>query len=159
MAYITRVKAAVPGVTVTTSDTYGTLLNAQNASVLDAVDMVMYTAYPYWEGVSPAQAPAYLASRHAELVARAPGKRVVVGETGWPTCGNTIGSAVPSPGNAAQYASAVLAWSRTSHVEMFYFTGFDENWKATPDRPQEACWGVWDRLGNAKPSMRPLLFQ
>ncbi len=158
VAYIARVKAAVPGVNVTTADTSGKLLEPGNASVLAAVDVVLHNTYPYWEGTSLAQAPAQLASRHAALVAAAPGKRVIVSETGWPTCGNPVGAAIPSPANAAQYLSAVLAWARSSTVDVFYFGAFDEQWKATREGPQGACWGVWDRLGNIKPAMVSVLF-
>ena len=157
VAYIARVKAAVPGVDVTTADTSGKLLEPGSASVLAAVDVVLHNTYPYWEGTSLAQAPAQLASRHAALVAAAPGKRVIVSETGWPTCGNPVGAAIPSPDNAARYLSAVLAWARTATVDVFYFSAFDEQWKTTREGPQGACWGVWDRLGNIKPAMVPVL--
>ncbi len=157
VSYIARVKAAVPGVSVTTADTSGKLLEPGNASVLAAVDVVLHNTYPYWEGTALAQAPAQLASRHAALVAAVPRKKVIVSETGWPTCGNTSGAAIPSPANAAQYLSAVLAWAHAAAVDVFYFSGFDEKWKATEKYPQEACFGVWDRLGNIKTAMAPVL--
>jgi exo-beta-1,3-glucanase (GH17 family) len=158
VGYIERVRSAVPGVPVTTSDTHGALAAPENAAVLAAVDVVMATIYPYWDGMSIDLAASALASHHTALAARVPGKRVVVSETGWPTCGNTIGAAVPSPENAARYLREVLAWAEASRVEVHYFGAFDEAWKATTTAPQEACWGVWDRLGNLKAAMVPVLF-
>jgi exo-beta-1,3-glucanase (GH17 family) len=159
VAYIARVKSAVPGARVTTSDTHGALGQPGNAAVLAAVDVVMATIYPFWEGVAIDQAVSALAARHATLAARVPGKPVIVAETGWPTCGNPVGPAVPTPANAARYLREVLAWAEGSGVEVHYFEAFDESWKATNNRPpQEACWGVWDRLGNLKAPMVPVLF-
>lgn len=158
VAYINRVKTAVPGVRVTTSDTHGALGAIPNAAVLAAVDVVMATIYPYWEGIGIDEAVSALAARHAALAARASGKQVIISETGWPTCGNTVGAGVPSPENAARYLRDVLVWAEAARVEVHYFSAFDEAWKATPGAPQEACWGVWDRLGNLKPAMVPVLF-
>jgi exo-beta-1,3-glucanase (GH17 family) len=157
VAYMTRVKAAVPGARVATVDTYGALSAAQNAAVLAASDVVLYTAYPYWEGIALLQAATFLAGRHASLSALVPGKQVIVAETGWPTCGNTVGAAVPSPANAATYLADVLAWAKAAQVDVWAFSAFDEAWKVTREGPQGACWGVWDRLGNVKLAMEPVL--
>ena len=78
---------------------------------------------------------------------------MIVGETGWPSCGNTIYQAVPTPENAGSYFLNFVSWARAKNVSYFYFEAFDESWKATAEGPQGACWGLWDKNGNMKPGM------
>ncbi len=140
--YITRVKAALPGVLVTTADVYGELLS--RPALLDAVDVVLANFYPYWEGVSIEQAMVVVHDQHTKLANAAPGKPVIVSESGWPSCGDVVGDAVPSNENAVSYLLNFVSWARTNRVMYFYFEAFDELWKERYEGPQGACWGLWD---------------
>ncbi len=84
--YINQVKAALPGIPVTTADVYGELLS--HPEVMEACDVIFANYYQYWEGINVEKAVAYLHARHQEVVARANGKEVIVSETGWPSCGD-----------------------------------------------------------------------
>jgi len=79
---------------------------------------------------------------------------IIVSETGWPSCGNQVGDAVPSPENASFYFLNFVSWARANNVPYFYFEAFDESWKAVYEGPQGACWGIWDKDGNLKPGMQ-----
>jgi len=151
IAYINRVKQALPGIPVTTADTYHELLSYPN--VIAACDVFMVNYYPYWEGVSLDYAVASIHLHHQQVVRAAGGKRVIVSETGWPTCGNTIGNAVPSPENAKFYLLDFVSWARDNRVEYCYFETFDELWKARYEGPQGACWGLWEENGQIKPGI------
>jgi hypothetical protein len=91
---------------------------------------------------------------HQQMVAAAGGKKVVVSETGWPSGGNTVGGAVPSPEAAAAQFLNFVSWARANSVDYFYFEAFDESWKAAAEGPQGAHWGIWDSAGNMKPGMQ-----
>ena len=151
LQYIARVKREAPGLPVTYADVYGSLLS--HLSVIAAVDVVLVNYYPYWEGISIDAAMAALHGWHQRIAYVAAGKRVVVGETGWPSAGDTRGQAVPSPENAAQYFLSFVTWAQANKVDYFYFEAFDETWKAASEGPQGAHWGVWDKDGNLKPGM------
>lgn len=149
--YINKVKRAVPGIEVTTSDVYSALLAHPN--VIDACDVIFANYYPYWEGIHIDHAVAHTHSRHQELVAKSGGKRVIASEIGWPSAGNTIGNAVPSLENACFHFINFVSWARTEKVDYFYFEAFDEQWKDQYEGPQGAHWGIWNKYGEMKPCM------
>lgn len=151
--YINRVRQSIPaGIPVTTADVYGQLL--AHPSVLSNVDVVMANFYPYWEGVRVDLAIGVLHARYADLKAAAGTKPVFVSETGWPSAGNQIGDAIPTPENASFYFLNFVSWARANNVQYFYFESLDESWKAQHEGPQGAHWGIWDKDGNLKPGMQ-----
>ena len=150
--YIERVKHEMPGLPVTTADVYTQILS--HPAVVAACDAIFVNYYPYWEGIKVEEALAVIHSRHRQLLSAAGGKTVIVSETGWPSGGNQIGDAIPSPENARFYFLNFVSWARANNVPYFYFEAFDESWKAAYEGPQGACWGIWDKEGNLKPGMQ-----
>jgi exo-beta-1,3-glucanase (GH17 family) len=173
ISYINQVQSAVPAtVTVATADTFDRLI--AHSDVMAAVDIVLANSYPYWAGlhitaglttlngatISPtlpfSQSIAALDNWYKQTQAVAAGKQVIVGETGWPSCGDTRSLAVPSPENAALYFRNAVSWARANQVDYFYFEAFDEPWKTKYEGPQGACWGLWDKDGLLKAGMQPV---
>jgi len=150
--YINRFRQAVPNVPVTTGEVYGNWL--ANQQLIDACDIVFVNYYPYWEGKNVQQAVANVHALHLQVKAKAGGKEVIVSETGWPSAGDTIGQAVPSPDNACFYFKNFVSWARQENVKYFYFEAFDEAWKAAYEGPQGAHWGIWDKDGIMKGCMQ-----
>jgi exo-beta-1,3-glucanase (GH17 family) len=151
--YINRVRMAIPDtIPVTTADVYGELL--AHPTILDTIDLVFANYYPYWQGVKLDNAIAQLHCWHQRVRFAAKGKPVFVSESGWPSCGNTVGEAVPSLNNASAYFLNFVSWARANEVSCFYFSAFDESWKAIEEGPQGACWGVWDKNGILKSGMQ-----
>jgi exo-beta-1,3-glucanase (GH17 family) len=146
-----RIPSTIP---VTTADTYNKLL--ENPAVIAASSVVMPNYYPYWFGVPLSGAIAAVDGWHAQILAAANGKEVIVSESGWPSAGDTKGSAVPSAENASAYFNAFVGWARTRGVKYFYFEAFDEAWKAAHEGPQGAHWGLWTKTGTLKPGMQPV---
>lgn len=144
-------QSAALDIPVTTADVYGILLS--HPTVIEAVDLVFVNYYPYWEGRSLDLAVAHLHLWHQQMNAAAGGKEVIVSETGWPSCGDQIGEALPSPDNAAFYFLVFASWAQANSVKYFYFESFDESWKAGLEGPQGACWGVWNGSGVSKAGM------
>jgi exo-beta-1,3-glucanase (GH17 family) len=152
IAHIERFRLEVPNVPVTTADTYSDLI--ENPDVVAACDVILANYYPYWEGVNVNNAIAWLHARHQRLLSAAGGKEVLVSETGWPSAGDTIADAVPSPENAAFYFENFISWARAEAVDYFYFEAFDESWKSAYEGPQATHWGLWDADGTLKPGMQ-----
>lgn len=153
--YINRVKAEVPsGIPIGYSDVYGIFWDHPN--VVDAVDIIFANFFPYWEGVAVNKGIMSLNSNYDHTVKIAKGRQVVVSETGWPSCGNKIGAADPSPENAAYYFKNAVSWATAKEVTMFYFEAFDELWKTQSEGPQGACWGIWEEDGAIKSGMHEI---
>lgn len=149
--YINQVRQAVPGIPVTTADTYAVLL--AHPRVMDAVDVEFANFYPFWEGIPVNQAVATLDAQYQQVQAAAHGKDVWVSETGWPSAGTPVGGAVPSPENAAFYFNSFEAWARAGNHPTAYFEAFDETWKERYEGDVGSHWGVWDKNGYMKPGM------
>lgn len=142
IAYIEAVKAALPGVPVGYVDAY--YLFEKHPRVTAACDVVLTNCYPFWEGVPRAQAVPYMQSMLARVKAVAPGKRIVVSETGWPDQGSAFHGAVPSVEGAMQYFVDTMHWAQAEGLEMFWFAAFDEAWKVGAEGDVGAYWGLWD---------------
>ena len=127
LAYIQRVKSAV-NVPVTSAEIGGILL--QHPRVMAAVDYQMVHLYPFWEGRPIENAARIVANDYHEIQAKSGGKRVVIGETGWPSGGPANGAAVPSPENQSRFAKEFLTLAMAEDIEFYYFDTFDEMWKS-----------------------------
>jgi len=149
--YINRVKAAFPGIPVTYGEVYSILLSYPN--IMNTCDFLFINTYSYWEGVDINNAVCKTVSDYQSVVSAAGGKRVVISEMGWPTCGDTNGGAVSNLTNAVLYFNSIISWAQADNVEYYYFEAFNESWKAAYEGPQGVCWGVWDEDGNMKSGM------
>jgi len=112
--------------------------------VVAASDFVFANYYPYWDGRDVNTAIAYLHAEDSLVRTTFAPKEVLVSESGWPSCGNVVGSATPSPDNAATYFVNFESWAQAGQRKTFYFEVANEAWKAQSEGPQGACWGVWD---------------
>jgi len=102
IGYINRVKQAIPsGIPVATADVYSVILS--HPELIKATDIVLVNYYPYWEGFAVEEALPAIHGWHQRVRAVADDKMIIVSETGWPSCGNQVGDAVPSPENASFY--------------------------------------------------------
>lgn len=140
---IERVKRALPGVPVGYVDAY--FLFEKHPRVTAACDVVMTNCYPFWEGCPREQALAYMQTMVARTRAAAPGKRVLISETGWPDQGSAFHGAVPGTEAAMQYFVDTAAWAEREGVEWFHFAAFDEAWKVGAEGDVGAFWGLWDK--------------
>lgn len=159
IAYLNAAKSEVT-VPVATADIPVSLLNSPD--VIEASDVVLVHIYPMWEGVAIEQAVKSLNLSYEQVKAAAPGKQVIVAETGWLSEGNAIGQAVPSAENAAFYFLNVASWAKARNVDLFYFEAFDEPWKpsksvsmkSTAAKSLGGHWGIFTSDGVLKPGMQ-----
>lgn len=148
IGYINQVRAQRTNATpVTTADVHHVWLNS--VTLRAAVDEIWVNIYPYHEGTHLRYAPAVVHGKFNQLKALAAGKRTVLSETGWPSCGATNGAAVPSVANLVSYFRSVISWSRATGNTVSYFEVFDESWKAVHGAEQ-ACFGFLTKDGLRK---------
>ena len=152
IAFLERVKAALPGIPVGYVDAY--FLFEKHPRVTAACDVVMANCYPFWEGCPREQALPYLQQMLARTRAAAPGKRVLIAETGWPDQGSAFRGAVPGREAAMQYFVDTATWADGREgreaLEWFHFAAFDEAWKVGTEGDVGAFWGLWDKDGIPK---------
>ena len=148
LAYIERVKQALPGVPVGYVDAY--FLFEKHPRITAACDVVMTNCYPFWEGCPREQALAYMQTMVQRTRTAAPGKRIVISETGWPDQGSPFHAAVPCVEGAMQYFVDTMAWAQQDGIEVFYFAAFDEAWKVGAEGDVGAYWGLWDKDARPK---------
>jgi|AntRauTorcE11897_2_1112592.scaffolds.fasta_scaffold01338_5 GPH family glycoside/pentoside/hexuronide:cation symporter len=143
ITYIHQVKDALPGVIVSYVDTYYQL--HQSPEVIEACDVVLANCYPFWEGYDADQSSVYLTKMYEVIKEVADNKKVIITETGWPTYGKSVDQAEPSIENMMKYFIRLKKWSEQERVEVFYFSSFDESWKARHEGDVGARWGLWNK--------------
>jgi exo-beta-1,3-glucanase (GH17 family) len=148
IAHLDAVRAAVPGVPVSTVDAY--FLFAQYPRLVAACDFLPINCYPFWEKVSLRHASGYAQEMVRRVRAVAGDKPILIAETGWPSSGSPVGAAEPSLRNMALYALNILAWTDEDELPLFWFSAFDEAWKVGPEGDCGAYWGLWDAQGGLK---------
>ena len=143
IAYINQVKKAIPGVPVSYVDTYYQL--HLSPKLIKACDVVLANCYPFWEGYDAEHSSLYLAKMYEVVNNLANDKKVIITETGWPTYGKSVDQAEPSIENMMKYFIRLKKWSEQEGVEVFYFSSFDESWKARHEGDVGARWGLWNK--------------
>jgi exo-beta-1,3-glucanase (GH17 family) len=123
-----------------------------------AVDVLLVHIHPYWDGVPVEQAASYVLERFEAVKQRYPTKLVVIGETGWPTSGATVGAAVPGEGQQCRFLGDFVTAATSRGVPYFWFAAYDEAWKqAESGLEAEAHWGLLSAARTAKPCIPALL--
>jgi GPH family glycoside/pentoside/hexuronide:cation symporter len=144
VGYINRIKQSIPNhIPVGYVDAYYQYL--ENPSLVDACDVVFVNCYPFWEGATFELSMAYLDRMVALTQQIAKNKKVIITETGWPSIGDKVQDAVPDYVNAMKYFVSVQEWVKTSNIDVFYFSSFDETWKIKQEGIVGAGWGIWDK--------------
>lgn len=143
IGYIERVKKAIPSVQIGCVDTYYQFL--EHPEIIAASDVILANCYPFWEGFDVNEAALAVQKMHAFVQTVANGKPVIITETGWPSDGDNTLSAEPSKVNVMKYFININTWSHKHHVDLFYFSSFDESWKVHHEGDVGQRWGLWDK--------------
>ncbi len=142
ISYIKRVKEAV-NVPVSYVDAYYQFLDRPN--LIASCDLLLVNFYPFWEGANIDYAASYLQNMLEVTQNVAQGKKIIISETGWPSKGETVEEAIPSEINAMKYFVSSQKWAKNNTIELFYFSSFDETWKAMQEGTVGTSWGIWDK--------------
>lgn len=152
--YIKQVRGANTGIPVTTADIYQRI-NEHSADINPVVDFVMAHVHPYWENQSVDRGAAHVVSGWKTVKAKYPGKLVIIGETGFPSAGQTMGGAVPTEANQARFTEELALAGAREGMKFMLFSSFDEEWKGA-EGPVGANWGIWKRNRTEKSSVARL---
>ena len=75
---------------------------------------------------------------------RFPGKKIVIGETGWPSDGRMRSDARPGRVEQVRYFSIFRALAEREHFDYNIVEAFDQYWKARQEGTVGAAWGLLD---------------
>ena len=148
IAYIKRVKQAVPDVEVGYVDAYFKFVD--HPRVTEVCDVILANCYPFWEGCPAEHSLLYMKDMYRRALKAAKGKKVIITETGWPNVGSAERGAIPSYENAIKYFINTYQWAEEEGIDIFYFSSFDETWKVAAEGDVGAYWGLWDKDGKLK---------
>ena len=145
--YLDRVRGAVDQ-PVSTAEPWHVWM--KNPSLVDHVDVITVHLLPYWEGVPVGKAVDYSIHMLKTVERQYPGKRVIIGEVGWPSNGRTRDNAVASESNEALFLRRFLAWAEREKYVYYIMEAFDQPWKRQIESGVGAYWGVYDAQRNPK---------
>lgn len=146
--FISRVKNST-NLPVATAEIWKDWLD--HPQLAQAVDILFVHIYPYWDGVAVEKGANYILEKWNELKTKYPDKKMVIGETGWPSQGAIRGDAIPSEENQKKYFSDFIAMADSNNIDYFYFEIFDETWKAKGEGVVGGHWGLYYSNGSIKP--------
>nr|WP_231711035.1 glycosyltransferase [Xanthobacter dioxanivorans] len=126
---------------VTTGEIWNTWLD--HPKVASSVDFILAHILPYWEDVPANQVVDYTINAYNRLRAAYPGKRIVIGEFGWPSHGFNRGASVPDPIEQAKIIRDFVARADALGIEYNIIEAFD-----LPKKQNEGSvgqyWGVFN---------------
>ncbi|WP_144281361.1 glycoside hydrolase family 17 protein [Chryseobacterium echinoideorum] len=141
--FINRVKKEIPEIPVGYVDAYYEF--TIKPRITDACDVILANCYPFWESCPAENSLNYMKQMYHQAKNAAGGKPVIISETGWPSKGEDLKGAFPSPENALNYFINTQLWCMDEEIDCFYFSSFDESWKAGSEGEVGAYWGIWDK--------------
>jgi exo-beta-1,3-glucanase (GH17 family) len=112
----------------------------------DVVDFLTVHTLPYWEDfpISATDAASHVESIREKIAAAYPGRRILIGEIGWPSAGRMREGALPSPANQSRVISDVLARAKRGNYRVNVMEAFDQPWKEALEGAVGGHWGVLD---------------
>ncbi|TAL88353.1 MAG: glycoside hydrolase family 17 [Rhodanobacter sp.] len=148
-AYLTQVHAAVPE-PVTYADVWEFWL--RHPELATAVDYLTIHILPYWEDkpVPAERAVQHVATVYATVQQAFPGRRVMIGETGWPSAGRSRQAASASVVNEARYLREFLRYAAQAKLPYNVIEAFDQPWKRDLEGTAGGYWGIFDAQARPK---------
>ena len=152
-AYLAQVRAAVPE-PVSYADVWEFWL--RHPELAASVDYLTIHILPYWEDtpVPPERAVQHVAAVYAKLRQAFPGRRVMIGETGWPSAGRSRQAASASVVDEARYLREFLRYAAKADLPYNVIEAFDQPWKRTLEGTVGGYWGIFDAQARPKFAMQ-----
>ncbi|MCG3202875.1 MAG: hypothetical protein NFCOHLIN_02761 [Gammaproteobacteria bacterium] len=115
----------------------------QHPELARSVDFITIHVLPYWEGLPADQALDWVLERYRQVQAAFPNKKVVIGETGWPSNGNRKKDAKPSMVNASRFIRQFLNQAQTRKLDYYIVEAYDQPWKRLEEGSVGPHWGLF----------------
>ena len=123
-----------------------------NPTLAAHADFLTIHLLPYWDdkptGIDGALA--HTASVYGEALVTFPGKRIFIGETGWPSQGRQRDEAIPGVVAQARFVREFIRWAAEQGVQYNLIDAFDQPWKRLQEGTVGGYWGLYDAAGKAK---------
>lgn len=150
LEYIKRVKEALFGLDIPVGYVDAYYEFSRHPELVEHTDVILANLYPYWEGCPIEYALGHMQAMYGQVVDAAQGKPIIVTETGWPSEGGNLKSAIAGKEAAMKYFIDAINWTKENDIPIFYFSSFDESWKTGDEGDVGAYWGLWDKNENLK---------
>ncbi len=108
------------------------------------VDFITTHNLPFWEQIRADNAMAYAFEKYDVLRRIYPGKRILIGEFGWPSQGYNRMAAVPNPLKQAQVVREFLIEAERRGVDYNIVEAFDQPWKTFEGSNAGPYWGIYN---------------
>lgn len=121
----------------------------KHPELIKEVDFITIHILPYWEDepIPVENAPAHIERIYKqvqqEAEAIAPGKPILIGETGWPSMGKQRGWAIPGVVNEAKFIRGLLKVAADNHFDVNIVEAFNQSWKSELEGVIGANWGLY----------------
>lgn len=126
---------------VTTAETWD--MWEKHQQLANHVDFLTIHILPYWEKVPIHRYNEFIIEKYSLIEEIFPNRKIVVGETGWPSHGYNNNSAVPSIKNQAL---AVRGFVNLAHEKGWHYNiveAFDQPWKGYDEGNVGQYWGIF----------------
>lgn len=120
----------------------------KHPQLIKEVDFITIHILPYWEDEPIAVDHA---GEHLEKIVRqveheaqgiAPGKPILIGESGWPSAGRQRGMAIPSVVNEARFIRDLIQVAKRHGFDYNIVEAFNQPWKSQLEGVVGANWGL-----------------
>ncbi len=108
------------------------------------VDFITIHLLPYWEGVQRREALDHAMESYRIIEKAFPGKKIVIGEVGWPSNGDRFRHSRPSLGDEAQFLRRFFHIAKEQGLDYYVMEAFDQPWKEVAEGRVGAYWGMFD---------------
>jgi exo-beta-1,3-glucanase (GH17 family) len=153
ISYIRRIKAAIKQ-PVSYADVWAFYL--KYPEVGREVDYITIHILPFWENKPIAiEDTEEHFLKIIDLIRKTfPDKKILIGETGWPSFGRNRGASIVSTINEARFIRYVAAIAKRHGFDYNIVEAFDQPWKVALEGTVGSSWGIFDVDRKAKFEMK-----
>ncbi len=124
----------------------------KNKPLAEQVDYLTIHILPYWEDepVGIDQAVKHVVDVFEHVQDEFPGRKMMIGETGWPSAGRQRGPAAPGRLAQAEFIRGWVAVASDKKIDYNLIESFDQPWKRALEGAMGGHWGMLDSAGEIK---------
>lgn len=127
----------------------------KNPSLAESASFITIHILPYWDDIpiSIDHAMDHVDDIYKKIQAAFPGRKIFVGETGWPSAGRQREGALPSLVNEARFTREFIAYANAHSLPNNFIEAYDQPWKRVQEGTVGGYWGLYNAAGQAKFSL------